>query len=131
MGLKENPAGMAGLSLLLTLCLFLNFLITPFLNYRFQRFTYPFFNFIRNFRIVVQELFHGIASLPYFSVVVAEPRTAFVEYTKFHAHVYNFANLADTFPENNIKLHLPERRCNFVFYNFHTGAVTACYIAVL
>src|SRR5690606_24329733 len=82
------------------------------------------------FRIVQQQLLHGIAALAQLVAFVAEPATAFLHHTVFHAHVYQLAHFGNALAEDDIELGHAERRRHFVLHHFHFYAVADRFVAV-
>src|SRR5699024_5957778 len=66
---------------------------------------------------------HIIPALPA-QVAVGEPVAALLDGSQLHCQVQNLANLADSFPEHNVKLCFLEGRCHLVLDHFGPGAVS-------
>ena len=81
------------------------------------------FDFCGEFGIVLDELFHGIASLTEAAFAIAEPRAALLDDAEFHAEVDHFAGMGDAFAEGDFKLSLAEGGSDFVLHHFYAHLV--------
>ena len=96
----------------------------------FERFRDLRFNFFAEFRVVLQNAFHGIASLSDLGLAIAEPRTALFDDAELRSEVNDFPDVGDAFAEGDFKFGFAEWRCHFVFHHLHAHLVADGLVAV-
>ena len=89
------------------------------------------FYFLCYFRVVEEELLHGIPSLANLAVAVGKPRSTLAQNGQLYAHVYDLADLGYAFAKYDVELYLAEWRCYLILYHLHARAVAGSGIAVL
>lgn len=82
-------------------------------------------------RVVPQKLLGVLPALSDLGIIVGIPCTALHHDAAVGCQIQDIAHCGDPLSKHDVKLRLPERRCDLVLYNFHSGPVADDLAALL